>query len=261
MDLKKINYKNKKLNVEINCYIDEENEIWFRGKEIALMLGNDSNTKRVIRKRVDVNDKKMIDFEIQISGKDYKTTQKCFFINESGLYSLIYSSKGFNVKELRRWITKKVLPSIKERKHKNVNDSTIKIETENDLHYKVVDFIREKFPEALMIAGLGENQKTDIVRLDSWKKGYMAGQCDLMLMNPTNECNSLCLEFKSPTGKYQISEKQLEMKEMYENNKCKYLMSSSYDDVIFEVVKHMQESETYLKRYRHDISVNGKSKC
>ena len=76
----------------------------------------------------------------------------------------------------------------------------------------------------------------------------MSGQCDLMIVNPTSKYNSLCLEFKSPTGSYQVSKKQLEMKEMYVKNKCKYLMSNSYDDVIFEVIKHLEESDRYLKR-------------
>ena len=97
-----------------------------------------------------------------------------------------------------------------------------------------------------MIAGLGENQGTDNLRITSWKKGYMAGQCDLMIMNPTSKYNSLCIEFKSPTGSYQVSEKQLEMKTLYEKNKCKYLMSNSYDDIIFEIIKHMEESNKYI---------------
>ena len=50
-----------------------------------------------------------------------------------------------------------------------------------------------------MIAGLGENQKNCITRMISWKKGYQAGQCDLMIVNPTSKYNSLCLEFKNPT--------------------------------------------------------------
>ena len=45
-----------------------------------------------------------------------------------------------------------------------------------------------------------------------------------------------------------MSEKQLHMKKMYETNKCKYLMSNSYDDVIFEVIKHMEESNKYIER-------------
>ena len=122
------------------------------------------------------------------------------------------------------------------------------IESEYDLHCKVVDFIRNKYCEAIMIAGLGENQRTESIRITSWKKGYMAGQCDLIIMNPTSKYNSLCIEFKSPTGNYQISEKQLKMKELYEKNKCRYIMSNYYDDVIFEVIKHMEESNRYIKR-------------
>ena len=123
-----------------------------------------------------------------------------------------------------------------EAKNKN---NVIRIETENDLHYKVVDFIRNKYKNALMIAGLGENKKTENLRLSSWiyGKGYMAGQCDLMLVNPTSEYKSLCIEFKNPAGNYQISEKQLKMKELYETNKCKYLLSNCYDDIIFEIIK------------------------
>ena len=97
----------------------------------------------------------------------------------------------------------------------------------------------------LMIVGLGENQITENMILSSYKKGYTAGQCDLMIMNPTSEFNSLCIEFKSPTGQYEISDKQLHIKSLYEKNKCKYLMSNSYDDIIFEIIQHMEESNKY----------------
>ena len=116
------------------------------------------------------------------------------------------------------------------------------------MHCKVVDFIRNKYPEALMIAGLGENQKTDNSRIESWKKGYMAGQCDLMIINPTSKHNSLCIEFKSPAYLNELSDKQKMMKEMYIRNKCRYLVSNSYDDIIFEAIQHLEESNRYLKR-------------
>ena len=57
-------YKNEKLNVEMNCYINAKNEIWFRGKEIALILDY-KDTKRAIQKHVHDNDKKLIDFKLQ----------------------------------------------------------------------------------------------------------------------------------------------------------------------------------------------------
>ena len=88
-----------------------------------------------------------------------------------------------------------------------------KIENEADLHYKVVQHIRRFYPEAIMIAELGENQKdSSEKRINSWRKGYMKGQPDIIIMNNHKEYNCLCIEFKSPTNNYKISEAQLEMK-------------------------------------------------
>ena len=220
---------------------DNKNEIWFCGKEIPLIL----------------DDKKLINFKLQQISTGTKTvpqaesheiTRKCYFINESGFYSLILSSKQPKAREFKHLVTSKVLPSIRKKGYYDIKSNKLVIESEFDLHCKVVDFIRSKYPQALMVAGLGENQTTPAIRMSRWKKGYMSGQCDLMIINPTSKYNSLCLEFKSPIGSYRVSEKQLQMKEMYVKNKCKYLMSNSFDDVIFEVIKHLEESEKYLKR-------------
>ena len=263
MELQKTNYKNNELNIDINCYIDKKDQIWFRGKEIALIL-NYKNARKAIRDHVHEDDKKLMDLKIKpksggnVSFPPLKSPEdgiiKCFyaksiFINESGFYSLILSSKQPVAREFKHWVTNKVLPSIRKKGYYNMKSKKLMIESEYDLHCKVVQFIRDKYPEkALMIAGLGENQKSPLIRSTSWKKGYMSGQCDLMLLNPTSKHNSLCIEFKSPTGSYNVSEKQLHMKKMYETNKCKYLMSNSYDDVIFEVIKHMEESNKYIER-------------
>ena len=179
-----------------------------------------------------------------------------FFINESGFYSLILSSKLPQAIKFKHWVTSKVLPSIRkygQYKHFNNdrNNNMLLIKSENDLHCKIVSFIRKKYEDALMIAGLGENQTTSNMRIRSYNKGYMAGQCDLMLMNPTRKYNALCLEFKSPTGKYQVSDKQSNMKQMYEKNKCKYIMSNCFEDLIYEITKHMEESKSYLSRRKN----------
>ena len=256
MELQKTNYKNDTLKVEINCYIDKKNEIWFRRKEIALILEY-KNTCKAIMDHVHKDDKKFMVCKIKPKSGGNKTLPlaedlekaiKCLFINESGFYSLILSSKQPKAREFKHWVTSKVLPSIRKKGYYDIKSKKLLIESEYDLHCKVVSFIRDKYSEALMIAGLGENQRTHNMRLSSWRKGYMPGQCDLMLMNPTSKYNSLCIEFKSPTGQYIVSEQQLHMKKMYEKNKCKYIMSNSYDDVIFEIVKHMEESNRYIKR-------------
>lgn len=57
----------------------------------------------------------------------------------------------------------------------------IMIGNETQLHYKVVDLIRTFYPNTILVAGLGEIQDTEDKRLDSYKKGYMCGQPDLMV--------------------------------------------------------------------------------
>ena len=74
------------------------------------------------------------------------------------------------------------------------------IGNETDLHYKVVDMIRRFYRDSILAAGLGENQDTEDKRLDSYRKGYMKGQPDLMILNYHKDFIGLGIEFKSPTG-------------------------------------------------------------
>ena len=87
-----------------------------------------------------------------------------------------------------------------------------KIENETDLHCKVVDYIRRFYPEAIIVAGLGELQDTCSKRISSWKKGYTKGQPDLMTMNFRKDYSGCCIEFKSPTNDYQVIQDQKEIK-------------------------------------------------
>lgn len=86
------------------------NEIYFVGKDVAEILGY-SNTRKALADHVDEEDK-MDGVTIRDSiGRE----QKPVCINESGLYSLILSSKMSNAKRFKRWVTRDVLPAI--RKH------------------------------------------------------------------------------------------------------------------------------------------------
>ena len=83
-------------------------EPYFVGKDVADILGY-TNTPKAIRDHVDDEDK--LTERIVLSGQN----REVVFINESGLYSLILSSKMPNAKKFKRWVTSEVLPSI--RKH------------------------------------------------------------------------------------------------------------------------------------------------
>lgn len=83
-----------------------EGEPWFVGKDVADILGY-RNGSRDINRHVDEEDKRKI---MLFDGKQDKET---IIINESGLYSLILSSKMPNAKKFKHWVTKEVLPSIR----------------------------------------------------------------------------------------------------------------------------------------------------
>ena len=88
--------------------VEIDGEPWLVGKDVALALGY-KNPQEAIRNHVDAEDKGVS--EILTPGG----MQKLPIINESGLYSLVLSSKLPKAKQFRRWVTSEVLPTI--RKH------------------------------------------------------------------------------------------------------------------------------------------------
>lgn len=83
-------------------------EPFFVGKDVATILGY-SNGPKAMRDHVDEEDK--LTERIVMSGQN----REVIVINESGLYSLILSSKMPNARKFKRWVTSEVLPTI--RKH------------------------------------------------------------------------------------------------------------------------------------------------
>lgn len=87
--------------------VEVNGEAWMVGKDVAEALGY-SNPQKAIRDHVDEDDKTVND-SFTVNG-----TQGAL-INESGLYSLVLSSKLPNARKFRRWVTNEVLPTV--RKH------------------------------------------------------------------------------------------------------------------------------------------------
>lgn len=83
-------------------------EPYFVGKDVADILEY-QNGSRDINRHVDIEDRRKLMFS------DGTQERETIFINESGLYSLILSSKLPSAKKFKRWVTGEVLPSI--RKH------------------------------------------------------------------------------------------------------------------------------------------------
>lgn len=88
--------------------IEINGEVWFVGKDVAGILGY-ADTFGALKKHVDEEDKQ------NCQSNSFESPRGLTIINESGLYSLVLSSKLSTAKQFKRWVTSEVLPAI--RKH------------------------------------------------------------------------------------------------------------------------------------------------
>lgn len=88
--------------------VELDGEPWFVGKDVATALGY-GDTFGALKKHVDCEDKQ------NCHSDSFKSNRGMVVVNESGLYSLVMSSRLHAAKKFKRWVTSEVLPSI--RKH------------------------------------------------------------------------------------------------------------------------------------------------
>ena len=94
---------------EIRTMTNEKGETFFVGKDVAQALGY-SNTRKALLDHVDNEDREDGVTIRDAIGRD----QNVVIINESGLYSLVLSSKLPQAKAFKRWVTAEVLPQIRQ---------------------------------------------------------------------------------------------------------------------------------------------------
>ena len=100
-------FKNEVFGEIRTCQVN--NQIMFVGKDVATALGY-ANTRKAVLDHVDKEDR-----EDGVTIRDtLGGAQKATFIKESGLYSLILSSKLPQAKAFKRWVTAEVLPQIRQ---------------------------------------------------------------------------------------------------------------------------------------------------
>lgn len=86
------------------------NEPWFVGKDVADVLGY-SNSRKALNDHVDAEDKEVLTSR-NVTLKNIPN-RGITVVNESGLYSLILSSKLPSAKKFKRWVTSEVLPALR----------------------------------------------------------------------------------------------------------------------------------------------------
>lgn len=117
-------FKNAEFGQIRTCMVD--GETYFVGKDVASALGY-TNTNQALIKHIDEEDKQTSRFEM--GGQKYSMT----VINESGLYSLILSSKLESAKRFKRWVTSEVLPAIRQNGRYELQQQNRVLESRNAL--------------------------------------------------------------------------------------------------------------------------------
>lgn len=93
---------------------------WFVGKDVAEALGY-KNTKDALAKHVDSEDKEIL--KSQNATLENIPNRGVTVVNESGLYSLVLSSKLPSAKKFKRWVTSEVLPTLRKTGQYSIRDS------------------------------------------------------------------------------------------------------------------------------------------
>ncbi|MBQ1433271.1 MAG: phage antirepressor [Ruminococcus sp.] len=127
--------------------LEVNGEPYFVGKDVAEILGY-TNVNKAIQMHVDEEDKKTLDFKgfshfgtSLWNGNDFSNKT---IINESGLYSLILSSKLPKAKEFKHWVTSEVLPSIRKHGAYMTDDVLHRAITEPDFLIQLATELKEE---------------------------------------------------------------------------------------------------------------------
>ncbi len=171
----------------------QDGEPWFIGKDVAIALGY-KNPQEAIRNHVDTDDKGMSEV-LTPGGK-----QNLPIINESGLYSLILSSKLPTARKFKHWVTAEILPCI--RKHGiYMTDS-------------VLDQVMQK-PELVLLMAetlMKERAENDVMKME------------LSVIRPKAEYNDAFVHPEDCTS-IRITAKELQVSERWF---CRFLLKAGF---------------------------------
>ena len=118
-------------------------EPWFVGKDLTNILGY-TNGPKAIKDHVDEEDK--LSERIVMSGQH----RQVFLVNESGLYSLILSSKMPNAKKFKRWVTHEVLPAIRKHGAYMTDEKIEEVLTDPDTIIKLATQLKDERQQRLI---------------------------------------------------------------------------------------------------------------
>lgn len=179
---------------------------YFCGKDVALALGWNSNPQRAIRDFTFEEDRLTLDsLGVTPAVTRLYNARNLVWLNESGVFGLIFASRKEQAIVFKRFIVQQVLPYYRNA----LEQAKLGLLCENDLHFRLVAGIRRFWPWAILAPGLGEFQSSPELRLEGYRKGYQAGQGDITILSAHKRFRGAVIELKHPQpGKGKLSDKQ-----------------------------------------------------
>lgn len=140
----------------VRTLFDSKGEVFFVGNDVAKLLGY-SNYRNAVINHVDTEDKQRT--QIEDAGQSREMT----IINESGLYSLILSSKLPTAKQFKRWVTSEVLPNIRKHGTHMTSETIEKVLADPDTIIQIATQLKEERAKRMQAEVIIEQQKPKVL--------------------------------------------------------------------------------------------------
>ena len=166
--------------------LEIENEPWFVGKDVAVVLGYENQNRDIVT-HVDAEDRKMLDKTQYENGIEFNYKELGqrggWIINESGLYSLILSSKLPNAKKFKRWVTNEVLPSIRKHGAYMTEDTIEKALTSPDFLIQLATKLKEEQEKSKQLEDKLEKNSKMLNQISASKNSLLVREVAKILSN------------------------------------------------------------------------------
>lgn len=167
----------------VRTLFDSKGEVFFVGNDVAKLLGY-SNYRNAVMNHVDTEDKKRT--QIEDAGQSREMT----IINESGLYSLILSSKLPTAKKFKRWVTSEVLPNIRKHGTHMTPETIEKVLADPDTIIQIATQLKEERAKRMQVEVVLEQQKPKVLfaqAVETSETSILVGQlAKLLTQNGVN---------------------------------------------------------------------------
>lgn len=167
----------------VRTLFDSKGEVFFVGNDVAKLLGY-SNYRNAVINHVDTEDKQRT--QIEDAGQSREMT----IINESGLYSLILSSKLPTAKQFKRWVTSEVLPNIRKHGTHMTSETIEKVLADPDTIIQIATQLKEERAKRMQAEVIIEQQKPKVLfaqAVETSETSILVGQlAKLLTQNGVN---------------------------------------------------------------------------